>query len=254
MGGRRRDLGALWKRYKQTGDAETRDTLIEAYLPLVRYVAERLKGKLPQCVDIQEMMSAGAVGLIDAVEKFDLDRGIKFSTYCTQRVRGAILDDLRASDWVPRLIRSKSHKLEKARTYLAFKLGREPKDEELAKHLGLTLAEYGELVKEVEVKTQMPIEACWSDDTDDHEVQRVEILEDRSERPTLETLAVKELRQVVMKGLSPKERRIVDMYYFQNKTMKEIGKVLSISESRVCQIHSQILSLLRERLGEARSA
>ena len=114
----------MWQEFKETGDADLRARLIESYLPLVRYTAERLKGKLPQCVDIQEMISAGWIGLINAVDKFDPDRGILFETYCSMRIRGAILDDLRSSDWVPRLIRSKAHKLEKAKLALAFELGR----------------------------------------------------------------------------------------------------------------------------------
>jgi len=237
----------LWRRFKDTGDPEVRARLIETYMPLVRYTAERLKGKLPQCVDIQEMISAGMVGLIHAVDKFDVDRGIQFETYCSMRIRGSILDDLRASDWVPRLIRNKANRLEKAKLELAFELSREPTDEEIAKRMGLSCEEYEALLREVEVRTQLPIEGAYSDDTEDHEVQRVDLIEDRSQAQPLDTLSIQEVREVAVRGLSDKERRVVSMYYFDDLTMKEIGAILNISESRVCQIHSQVLKLLRER-------
>ena len=247
MAKRREETKALWRRFKDTGDMEARGRLIEIYVPLVRYTAERLKGKLPHCVDIQEMISAGMVGLINAVDKFDPDRGIQFETYCTMRIRGSILDDLRATDWVPRLIRNKANRLEHARLELAFELGREPKDEELAERMGLTTDEYEALLREVEVRTQLPIEGASSDETEEHDVQRVDLIEDRTQVPPLEFLSVQEVRDVATRGLSSKERRVISMYYFDGLTMKEIGSILGISESRVCQIHSQVLRLLKER-------
>jgi RNA polymerase sigma factor for flagellar operon FliA len=247
MGKRREETKGLWRRFKDTGDQETRNQLVEIYMPLVKYTAERLKGKLPQCVDIQEMISAGMLGLIHAVDKFDPDRGIQFETYCSMRIRGSILDDLRASDWVPRLIRNKANRLGKAKLELAFELGREPRDEEIARRMGLSTDEYEALLREVEVRAQLPIEGAYSDDTDDHDVQRVDLIEDRSQTQPLETLSIQEVREVATKGLSDKERRVVAMYYFDGLTMKEIGAILNISESRVCQIHSQVLKLLRER-------
>jgi len=246
----RKELKQLWQRFKETGDMEVRDELIVAYLPLARYAAERLKGKLPGCVDIQEMISAGTVGLINAVDKFDPDRGILFETYCSTRIRGAILDDLRATDWVPRLIRNKAHRLEKAKVELAFELSRDPSDEEIAERMGLSTDELYALMREVEVRAQLPIEGAHSDATDDDkDLQLVEMIRDPSHVHPLDALSLKEIRETVARGLSDKESRVISMYYFDNMTQKEIGAILSISESRVCQIHAQVLKRLRERCG-----
>ena len=244
---RRAELKEMRLRFKETEDPEIRGKLIEAYLPLVRYTAERLKGKLPQCVDLQEMISAGWIGLINAVDKFDPGRGILFEPYCSMRIRGAILDDLRSGDWVPRLIRSKAHKLEKAKLSLAFELGREPEDREIARRMRLKLSEFYALLKEVHVKAQLPIEGGHSDTDDDDDTQRIDLIEDRSHEHPLDRLSLKEVRDVALKGLSPNERVVLIGYYFENKTMKEIGEGLGISESRVCQINAQMMRLLRER-------
>lgn len=246
---RRAELKELWQRFKETGDPDIRTRLIEAYMPLARYTAERLKGKLPACVDLQEMISAATLGLINAVDKFDPGRGIMFETYCSTRIRGAILDDLRASDWVPRLIRNKAHRLENAKLELAFELGRDPYDEEVAERMGLSTDEFYELLKEVEVHAQLPIEGVHCDGTEDNEVLRVEMVRDTSHVDPLEALALKEIREIVTRGLSDKEMRVMSMYHFDNLTMKEIGAILNISESRVCQVHAQVLSILRERCG-----
>ena len=244
---RRAELNEMWQHFKETGDPDIRAKLIEAYLPLARYTAERLKGKLPQCVDIQEMISAGWIGLINAVDKFDPNRGILFETYCSMRIRGAILDDLRSSDWVPRLIRSKAHKLQKAKLELAFELGREPEDDEIAKRMTLNLSEFYALLKEIQVKAQLPIEGGHSNVDDEDDAQRIDLIEDRSHERPLDRLSLKEVREVTLKGLSPSERVVLIDYYFENKTMKEIGERLGVSESRICQINAQIMRLLRER-------
>jgi len=247
MAKRRADHMEKWKHFKKTGDQETRNELVEAYLPLVRHAAERLKGKLPMCVDIREMISAGTIGLIDAVDKFDVNRGILFETYCSVRIRGAILDDLRKSDWVPRAIREKAHHLDRARLELAFELGREPADEEIAERMGLSPQEFEDLLKDVDVRSQLSIEGAGADGSGDRETQRIELIEDRSLEQPIDAVSMKELREIATRGLSDKEQRIMSMYYFDNMTMKEIGAILGISESRVCQVHGQIVKLLRQR-------
>ncbi|MHC5057334.1 MAG: sigma-70 family RNA polymerase sigma factor [Planctomycetota bacterium] len=244
---RRAELAKKWLHFKKTGDEATRHELIEAYLPLARHAAERLKGKLPMCVDIREMISAGAVGLIDAVDKFDPARGILFETYCSVRIRGAILDDLRSSDWVPRAIREKAHHLDRAKLELAFELGREPEEEEIAERMGLSAVEFEALLKDVDVRSQLSIEGAGSDGADDRDTQRIELIEDRSQEQPLDAVQLKELREIATRGLSDKEQRVMSMYYFDGMTMKEIGAILGISESRVCQVHSQIIKLLRQR-------
>ena len=243
------EFDEMWARFRETGDPEIRAKIIESYRYLVRHTAERLKGKLPQAIDIREMISAGTIGLIQAVDKFEPERGYLFETYCISRIRGAILDDLRAGDWVPRLIRAKAHRLERARTELAFELSREPDDEEVAGRMGLSVEEFSALLREIEVRAQLPIEGAYSDSTDDNEVLRVELLKDRSGEQPVDALALREVREVAMRGLSAKEQKIIDGYYFRNKTMKEIGKQLGISESRVCQMHGAVLKFLRQKFG-----
>ncbi len=242
------ELKELWRRFKEDGDADARSALIEAYLPQARYVAERLKGKLPAAIDIQDMISAGRVGLIGAVDKFDLARGFQFETYCCTRIRGAILDDLRANDWVPRLIRHRAHCLEKARVELSYELGRDATDEETATRMGIGLDEFYALLKEVEVRAQLPIEGAASDDVDDDDVQIIEMIRDPSAEHPLDALARSEFRETITQGLSTKEKRVIDMYYFDRMTMRSIGSILNVSESRVCQIHAQVMKRLRKRL------
>jgi len=243
---RRTEINEMWRRFKETRDPELRCRLIEHYVKLVRYTAERLKQKLPQKVDLQEMISAGMIGLINAVDRYDPDRGILFETYCSMRIRGAILDDLRAADWVPRLIRNKANRLARAKTELAFELGREPQEAEIRARLGLSPSEFEELLRETEVRTQLPIEGAHTEG-DDEDIQQVDLIEDRSHVHPLERLSLGELREVVSRGLSEKERYVIFMYYFRNRTMREIGNDLGVTESRVCQIHTQVLKLLRKR-------
>ncbi len=251
MANRREALEKLWRELKEEEAEEARDALVVTYRPLVRHVALRLKGKLPHRVELQEMVSAGMIGLIQAIDKFEPERGFLFETYCSMRIKGAILDDLRDKDWVPRSVRKKAHRLEKARLELAFEFRREPTDEEVAGHLGLDTDEFEALLSEVEVHEQLPIEGGHSENFVGKEVSRVELLEDREAWDPVEALALGELHEVAMRGLSALERAVIDGYYFRGKTMKEIGAGVGISESRVCQIHAQVIKFLRHRLGDS---
>ncbi len=244
-----KDTDKLWEEYVRTRSDEARNRLILAYRHLLRYCAQRLKMKLPACVDQAELESAGIFGLVDAMAKFDPSRGNHFETYCIPRVRGAMIDSLRKSDWVPRSIRTKSHKLERAKNELAWKLGREPTDAETARRMSLGAEAFEDLTKELEVKTQFSLDEPL--DADGMR-QRIETMPDTRIPDPLEALAVKEVREFALRGLNEDERRVITLYYFEGLTMKKIGRTMGVTESRICQLHGQAIQFLRDKF--ARSA
>jgi RNA polymerase sigma factor for flagellar operon FliA len=243
------EVAGLWRRFVKNRDTATRNTLVEHYLPLVHYHAERIKtsSNLPNVVDINDLISAGIVGLIEAIGKFDPGRQIKFETFCAQRVRGAMFDYLRRCDWVPRQIRSKAHKLAARRNTLASKLERPPSESEMAEELGMNIEEYLSLAESLCIKDQVSIEGYQVDASRYDCVLQMEMAADTRTQHPLTNLQRLELRQAAERGLSEKEKTVLIMYYYDQLTMKEIGSVLGISESRVCQIHSQLLKFLRRK-------
>lgn len=238
----------LWIIYKKTKDLNLRNVLIERYLPLVRYISERVLQTLPKSIDLDDLVSAGLFGLMDAIEGFDLSRGIKFKTYCTTRIRGAILDELRAQDWVPRLVRLKSHKLEKAVRELESQLGREPTAWELSQKLGVEIDEINAVLVEAAPKTIFSLSEKWEDGDDDREMEKVDIIEDKKTPDPLHLLHQKDVLELITRHLIRKERLILVMYYYEGLTMREIGDILELTESRVCQIHSNIMQRLKVHL------
>ena len=247
------DISQIWTRYKSAKSEDLRNVLVEHYLPLVRYVAERLSSKLPKSVELDDLMSAGIFGLMDAIDGYDLTREVKFETYCTTRVRGAILDELRAMDWVPRLVRARAHKLDGAIRELEAKLGRYPKDEEIARKLGLRLEEYEDLVKEASAVAMFSLSPSWSSADDDSENRRMDVLEDHRFSDPTQSLQQNEVKGRVIASLSEVEKLVVVLYYYEELTMKEIGAILDLSESRVCQIHSKIINRLRYQFRHLKS-
>lgn len=244
----------LWREYKATKSREIRNRLIERYLPLVRYTAERVFAKLPQNVELDDLTEAGVFGLIDAIDGFDLTRGVKFETYCTTRVRGAILDELRSFDWVPRLVRTKAHRLDAALRKLEIDLGREPTDKEVAGLLEISLDEFDALVKEASAVTVVSLSEKWPQQEDDSKtLRKVDFLEDKKQTKPIEFVHRKDIVELATKGLSMKERLILLLYYFEDLTMREIGLALDLSESRVCQLHTRIMERLREQLMRSRA-
>jgi RNA polymerase sigma factor for flagellar operon FliA len=238
----------LWAEYKKTRDADIRNIIIEEYLPLVKYVAERIRSKLPPNVEIDDLYSWGIFGLMDAIEGFDTTRGVKFETYCANRIRGAILDELRSSDWVPRLVRSKANRLDSAWRELELELGRMPSEAEVAERLGLSLAEFDEMVREASAVTMVSLSDHWEEHEENKALRKLDLLEDKKAASPLSVLSKKEVVDFVTKGLSRKERLILILYYFEELTMKEIGLALDLSESRVCQLHSRIMIYLQRQL------
>lgn len=241
----------LWEAYQANPNDELRNRLVEHYLPIVRYTAERVAVNLPQSVELDDLMSAGLFGMLEAIKSFDLGRGVKFKTYCSWRVRGAILDELRANDWVPRLVRTKASKLEKMIQEAEAQLGRPATDLELAAMMGMSLKDLDQLMRDASATT-----VCYLSDTaggdDDEGSARSDLLEDPGSRDPIDDLQRKDIMEVITKELSLRERLIMILYYFEELTMREIGLALDLSESRVCQLHSRIVSRLKARLARRR--
>ena len=242
-----------WKRYKKNReDVDARNYLVERYLPTVRYVAERLIAKLPQSVELDDLTSAGIFGLMQAIDGFDLSREVKFETYCVNRIRGAILDELRNLDWVPRLVRTKGHKLANAYRELEIDLGRAPTDEQMACKLGLTSAEYNDMVREASAITVVSLSEKMHGDDDDNDLTKMQMVENAKGKSPTEDLQRRELVEHLTSGLSRKEKLILVLYYYEELTMREIGAIIDLSESRVCQIHSKIVMRLQHQLRSIR--
>lgn len=242
----------LWKTYKKTKDDNIRNVLIETYLPLVRHISERVQATLPKSIDVEDLASAGIFGLMDAIDGYDLSRGVKFKTYCTTRIKGSILDELRAQDWVPRLVRLKAHKIDRAYTRLESGLGRRPTDVEMAKELKIDLEEFHQMLDEASPVTIYSLSERWDDDDDDKVMERINLIKDKDSSSPVDFLHQKDVFSLITRNLSKKERLIIIMYYYEGLTMKEIGEVLDLTESRVCQIHSNILGRLKEQLKKIR--
>jgi len=247
------DVTETWKVYKQDQtNQELRNTLIERYLPLVRYNAEKVWAKLPEGVDLNDLISAGVFGLMDAIDAFDLDRGVKFETYCVPRIRGAMLDELRTMDWVPRLVRSKASKLEAARKEAEAEVGRPPTDSEIAAKMKLSLEEFDKLKNEASAVNLVSLNKKWYETDSYKDVREIDILEDsKGEDPTL-GIQKRDVMRLVTKGLNRNERLIIILYYYEELTMKEIGSTLGLSESRVSQMHSSIVARLKDQLKQRR--
>jgi RNA polymerase sigma factor for flagellar operon FliA len=241
------EIRKVWIEYKKTGNRELRNILIEQYLPIVRYLAERLAERLPPRVQVEDLISTGIFGLIDAIERFDINRGIYFEHFCRPRIQGAMVDELRATDWVPRVARSKASQLEETYIRLENKLGRAPTDIELANELKLTLDELDGLMMELQA-INLTVHQRRTLEKDDSIIRDMDDLEDKQIRSAFSDVEKKDLLEYVKRFLTAKERYVLMMYYFENLTFKEIGVILNLSESRVCQLHARLLLKLRAEL------
>jgi len=247
------DITDVWKTYKKDqSNQDLRNALIEHYLPLVKYNAERVWAKLPEGVDLNDLISAGVFGLMDAIDAFDMERGVKFETYCVPRIRGAMLDELRTMDWVPRLVRSKASKLEAARKEAEAELGRPPSDSELAWRMKLPLLEFEKLKTEASAVNLVSLNKKWYETDSYKDVREVDILEDSKGEDPTRGIQKRDLMRLVTKGLNRNERLIIILYYYEELTMKEIGNTLGLSESRVSQMHSSIVARLKDQLHRRR--
>ncbi|MBD3390426.1 MAG: FliA/WhiG family RNA polymerase sigma factor [Chitinivibrionales bacterium] len=245
-------LDALWKEYKETGSKVAKDKLLVEYAHLVKYIVYRLAVNLPQTVDRDDLISAGILGLIKSVETFEPERGFKFETYAGHKIRGAVLDELRALDWVPRSIRQKSRELQRTFAKLENELGRMPYDDEVCEELGISTKEYGDLLSDVAPTTLISLEESMPDrSTDSKEIRVIDTIEDPGSQNPLRELGFNEVKAILkdtIANLPEKEKLVVALYHYEELTLKEIGVVLNISESRVSQIHSKAILKLRGRL------
>jgi len=244
----KRKLSALWKRFKKSGGEDLRNELIEAYLYLVKVISNRIAARLPRSIDVLDLRSAGVFGLMRAIENYDLTRGTPFESYCATRVRGAILDELRSQDWVPRLVRNRASLYNETLTGLKKELGRDPSSHELSARLALPLAETERLQRESNLTSVFTLSPQEEREDDPRVLRRLDVLMDKDSELPFEKLVAQDLAASLGKVLTQVERTVVALYYHENLTMKEIGGVLGISESRVCQIHTKTLERLKAHL------
>lgn len=242
------NIKKVWQTYFKEHDEDSRNTLMENYRPLVRYVAERLHTKLPDKVELDDLISAGTFGLMDAINAFDPERGVKFETYCSPRIRGAILDELRSMDWVPRLVRARTHQLTKATMSLEAHLGRKPTEQETASELNIGMEDFDRLKKDANAVGLVSLNAKYGEDEGDKDLRELDILKDQKSADPLTEAQKRDLKNLLTKGLTRAERLIIVLYYYEEMTMKEIGATLDLSESRVSQMHSSIIARLKAQL------
>jgi len=246
------DIDHVWREYRATGRVELRNQLIENYLPVVKYNAERVWAKLPNEVDLDDLISSGILGLIDAIEAFDLDRGVKFATYCSQRITGAILDELRERDWVPRIVRNRMRRVNRAVKVLEAEHGRPPTKQELIAKMKLPPEEFDRVVNDTNSTMFISLNRPRNESDSHKDLREIDVIEDKKADNPVTEIQKKHIKELIMRGLSRAERLIILLYYYEEMTMKEIGKTLDLSESRVSQMHSAIVKRLRQHLLERR--
>lgn len=242
---------ALWRRFGQGRDQALRDRLVLHYAPLVKYVAGRVGTGLPAHVDVSDLIQSGIFGLVDAIEKFEPERGLKFETYAMQRIRGAILDDLRAQDWVPRTVRGRAREVERGIERLGAKLQRTPNDAELADELGLSVGELRDVYAQLQLTSVVALDELAAAGRGVNSL--ADVLEDEAAEDPVALLVDQDNRRQLAEAIGllvERDRVVVTLYYFENLTLAEIGRVLGVTESRVCQLHTRAVLRLRAKLME----
>ena len=246
------DVIEIWRTFRRTGDQAVRDRLILMYAPIVKYVAGRLGSGLPAHVDEGDLVSYGLLGLISAIERYDPDRDVKFETYAIARIKGSILDELRAMDWVPRSVRSRARQIERAMAELESKLGRAPSDEEIAKKVGITVEELEGSLTDISRSSIAALDELWTiSGSGGDQVALIDTIEDTQGPEPQTAFAQTELREMVadaITSLPEREKLVITLYYYEDLTLREIGEVLGVTESRVSQLHTKAILRLKSRL------
>lgn len=246
-------MNCLLKAYEQEahrGVPLSRDELVVSHLPLVKFIVDRIASSLPPHLDRDDLRSAAVIGLISAAERFDPSRGVQFKTFAEQRIRGTIMDELRAQDWLTRSLRDKFKKLEKEFALLEQRLGRNPSSEEVAQAMGLELKEYFRLLEEIHLLSFVSLDDAWHDE-DGAPFGLLDVLEDKgTESPQNQMIARQTVERLAeaIDALPEKERIVITLYYYEELNLKEIGAVLDLTESRISQLHSQAIVRLRGKM------
>jgi RNA polymerase sigma factor FliA len=246
---------SLWLEYRRTGDQRLRDRLVLTYAPLVKYVAGRLGSGLPAHVDEGDLVSYGLLGLMGAIERYDPERDVKFETYAIARIKGQIIDELRAMDWVPRSVRSRARDIERAIAELEAKLGRAPTDEEISVKLGISEDELEESLSEISRSSIAALDELWTvSGSGGDQVALIDTIEDESAPDPQSSLSQSELREAIADAIArlpEREKLVVTLYYYEELTLREIGEVLGVTESRVSQLHTKAILRLKAHLSAA---
>ncbi|MFP4483588.1 MAG: RNA polymerase sigma factor WhiG [Spirochaetota bacterium] len=241
----------LWRLYRKTKDPEIRDALVKQYAPLVKYVAGKVAVGMPNNVEFDDLVGYGVFGLFDAIEKFDPDKHVKFKTYAVTRIRGAIFDELRSIDWVPRSVRQKSREIEDTVRRLESSLGRPATDEEIAKEMKLSLKELERVMLKISGTSMLSLNDVWYTGEDNDKVSIADSIESPDSLTPTTIVEKDEIRRVIVQAiqeLPEKEKKVLVLYYYEDLTLKEIGQVLHVTESRVSQLHTKAIMRLRTKL------
>ena len=246
-------IAELWREFKATNAPHLRERLILHYSPLVKYVAGRVGVGLPPNIEQADLVSYGIFGLIDAIQKFDIDRAIKFETYAISRIKGAIIDELRAMDWVPRSVRSRARDIERAIAELEAKFGRAPTDEEIAGKLGISEDELNESLGDIARSSIAALDELWTvSGSGGDQIALIDTIEDENAPDPQGSLSQTELKEAMADAIArlpEREKLVVTLYYYEELTLREIGEVLGVTESRVSQLHTKAILRLKARLG-----
>jgi RNA polymerase sigma factor for flagellar operon FliA len=246
------DLKEQWTRYKKSGDERAREQLVLAYSPLVKFVAGRMSSGLPAHIEESDLISYGLLGLIGAIERFEPERQIKFETFAVSRIKGSIIDELRSLDWVPRSVRAKAREIEATQQKLEHELGRAPTDEEVANKLDVTVESLQESLMQIANSTVVALDELWTvSDSSGDQVSLLDTMKDPNAVDPAKELGVSELKDRLANAIArlpEREKLVIALYYYENLTLREIGEVLGVTESRVSQLHTKAVLRLKARL------